>query len=241
MWWFAAAHANLVDLYRRASARSANHEFPAKPLLDAGCGTGGFLSKLAAAYPDRAVIGLDADATAARRARQKSGRPVCVGSVNALPFADASFAAVFSLDVLCHRGVDELTALAEFRRCLTRSGLLILNLPAYQWLLSRHDAAVYNARRYGRGFLHALLHAAGFGPIETSFWNMVLFPVMVITRKLMPSGREPRSDVAVQRPAVERIGRTATAIEAGVLRRGVRLPFGGSLMVAAARGEIADA
>src|SRR5438270_7298969 len=107
MWWFAAAHANLLALYERMSGRSEAGAAASKPLLDAGCGTGGFLVKLAAAYPARSVIGLDADAFAASRARLKSGCPVCVGSVNALPFADGAFDAIFSADVLCHRDVDE--------------------------------------------------------------------------------------------------------------------------------------
>lgn len=242
MWWFAAAHANLIDLYRRMASRTDRADFSAKPMLDAGCGTGGLLSKLGAAFPGKPVIGLDADAFAARRARQKSGHPVCVGSVNALPFADGAFAAIFSADVLCHRDVDELTALGEFRRCLGREGALILNLPAYSWLLSRHDAAVYNARRYGAGLIRALLRAAGFTLLNISFWNMVLFPVMVITRKVLPAKDVPRSDVGLQPPMLEWIGRAATATERSLLQRGYRLPFGGSLMVSAVKlGGAADA
>ena len=53
------------------------------------------------------VIGLDADPFACERARAKSGRPVCAGSVDALPFADGAFGAIVSADVLCHDGVDE--------------------------------------------------------------------------------------------------------------------------------------
>ncbi len=52
--------------------------------------------------------------------RAKSGRPVCAGSVNALPFADGAFGAIVSADVLCHDGVDERAALAQFHRsCAT--------------------------------------------------------------------------------------------------------------------------
>src|SRR5438067_1966292 len=146
MWWFAALHANLLSLYRRLAGPA-----PAgAPLLDAGCGTGGLLARLAASCPDRMVIGLDADRTACARAAAKSARPVCAGSVNALPLADGTFGAIFSADVLCHEGVDERMALAQFYRALRQGGLLILNLPAYQWMMSRHDAAVRNVRRYTR-------------------------------------------------------------------------------------------
>src|SRR5205085_12524793 len=95
MWWFAAAHANLLTLARAFSRRTARDR-----VLDAGCGTGGLLAKLAADRPHSVVIGLDADDTACARANAKSARPVCRGSVNALPFADSAFTAIFSAAVL---------------------------------------------------------------------------------------------------------------------------------------------
>jgi len=241
MWWFAAAHANLLDLYRRLNERDNAIGSMSKPILDAGCGTGGFLAKLGAAYPARTVIGLDADAFAASRARRKSGRAVCVGSVNALPFADGAFAAIFSADVLCHRDVDELTALGQFRRCLTEGGVLLLNVPAYQWLLSRHDAAVYNVRRYSRRLVAALLRAADLRLLELNYWNTLLFPVMVMTRKLLPTRRRRTSDVALQPPMVEAIGRFAIGVERRLQRHGIMLLFGGSLIAAAVKKGYGDA
>jgi SAM-dependent methyltransferase len=230
MWWFAAVHANLLMLYRRARPRHTG----GLRLLDAGCGTGGFLARLAAASPETETLGIDADETACRWAAEKSARPVCAGSVNALPFADASFATIVSVDVLCHRGVDQRTALAQFHRCLEAGGILILNLPAYRWLMSRHDAAVYNARRYTRGEVVRLLQSAGFRPIFASYWNIVLFPVMVATRKLLPGAG---SDVALQPAIVEAACRAATAFERVLLRAGIRFPFGGSVLAVAAKPE----
>src|SRR5579872_6137189 len=161
MWWFKAIHANLAMLYRRARPPAVS----GGKLLDAGCGTGGFLADLTRRFPESETIGLDADEMACRWAAEKSGRPICAGSINALPFGDASFAAIVSVDVLCHRDVDETRALSQFHRCLAAGGLLILNLPAYRWLMSRHDTAVYNARRYTRGDVMRLLRGAGFHPI----------------------------------------------------------------------------
>jgi len=231
MWWFGAAHANLLLLYRAMTGPAA----AGKPLLDAGCGTGGLLARIAAAYPERTTIGLDADGVACARAAAKSARPVCAGSVNALPFADAAFGTIFSADVLCHRDVDERAALAQFHRCLGDGGVLILNLPAYPWMLSRHDAAVYNVRRYTRGGIARLLAAAGFRLLFASYWNMVLFPIMVLTRKLLPSGSRAASDVRLYPAPVEALCRAATGIERALLRRGLRLPCGGSVIAVAAK------
>jgi len=52
MWWYRALHARLLDALADAP----------DPVLDAGCGTGGFLSRLA---PSRAVFGLEWHADAA--------------------------------------------------------------------------------------------------------------------------------------------------------------------------------
>jgi SAM-dependent methyltransferase len=230
MWWFAAMHANLLLAYRRMAAGNS-----AQLLLDAGCGTGGLLARIAAEYPEQPAIGIDADYLACRRAAAKSARPVCAGSVNALPFGDAVFAAIFSADVLCHRDVDERAALAQFHRCLTERGVLILNLPAYGWLMSRHDRAVCNVRRYTRRHIVQLLEAAGFRLVFTSYWNIVLFPVMVATRKLMPAGAGATSDVRAYPAPIEMLCRAATGLERAVLRAGLRFPFGGSLIAIAAK------
>ena len=218
-------------LYRRARPRAA----PSGTLLDAGCGTGGLLADLARRLPESEAIGLDADETACRWAAEKSGRPICTGSINALPFADASFAAIVSVDVLCHRNVDAVRALGQFHRCLAGGGLLILNLPAYRWLMSRHDVAVYNARRYTRGDVVRLLREAGFRPIFAGYWNMILFPVMVLTRKLLPAGSG--SDVKLQPRLIDAMCRAATSFERGLMRAGIRLPFGGSVLAVAAKSE----
>ena len=231
MWWFAAAHGNLLMLYRAMIGPAA----AAKPLLDAGCGTGGLLARIVADYPDRTIIGLEADRAACARAAAKSARPVCAGSVNAMPFADAAFGAIISADVLCHRDVDERAALAQFHRCLWDGGLLILNLPAYQWMMSRHDAAVYNVRRYTRRRIALLLQAAGFRLRFATYWNMALFPIMVLTRKLMPGSRDARSDVRPYSAPVEALCRAATGCERALLRGGLRLPFGGSLLAVAVK------
>jgi len=229
MWWFMAIHANLLMLYRRIMPKNS-----AGWLLDAGCGTGGFLARFSKKYPEAKAIGLDANQTACLWAAEKSARPVCTGSVNTLPFADAAFSTIVSIDVLCHRDVDEPQALEQFHRCLAAGGILILNLPAYRWLMSRHDAAVHNARRYTKGQVISLLRRAGFRPIFVSYWNMVLFPLMVGSRKL---GSGSGSDVAAQPAVVEALCRAATAFERGLLRAGIRLPFGGSVLAMAAKPE----
>ena len=231
LWWFHGLHAQMAGALAR-DGEWRGHE----RVLDAGCGTGGLLVSLRDRMPSLELFGLELDPTAAGVAQSASGRPIAGGSVNRLPFRGGTFAAIVSADVLCHRGVEEIAALREFRRCLRPGGLLVLNLPAYGWLLSQHDLAVHNVRRYTAGGTRSLLASAGFARIRTSYWNTLLFPLMVLKRKL-GWHREgmPASDVVLMPAPVERLFAAIVALEATLLGSGLRFPFGGSVLATAVR------
>jgi SAM-dependent methyltransferase len=112
------------------------------------------------------------------------GPPVFLrGSVSALPFRDASFDVVVSLDVLYHRAVaDDLAAARELGRMLRPGGILLLNLPAYDSLRSAHDRVIHTARRYTRARVAKLLAAAGLEPLRVRHWNTFLFPLAAAVR-----------------------------------------------------------
>lgn len=236
MWWFRGLHALATGTFLHARRTSCGAL--GLPALDAGCGTGGLLRSLVTAAPDAALVGLDFAIAAAAVARTKSGRPVAVGSVNELPFEDEAFAAIFSMDVLCHRGVDQARSLAEAHRCLAPGGVLVLNLPAYRWMLSTHDERVHNVRRYTRTEVVALLRDAGFRSISASYWNTFLFPLMVLKRKIM-SGED--SDVRPFPAPVEFLFRGVLGVERLLMRLGLRFPFGGSIFVVAVKSQTAKA
>ncbi|MGH6983138.1 MAG: class I SAM-dependent methyltransferase [Stellaceae bacterium] len=221
MWWTRALRRNL----RAAAAPFAGT--PDGRLLDAGCGTGGLLAALA----HRASVGLDRDGFACRLAQGKARRPIAQGSVDDLPFDDAAFDIIVSADVLCHRGVGIERALGEMYRCLKPGGALIVNLPAYPWLYSAHDRAVDNARRFYRREVIERLAAAGFGRIRATYWNTLLFPLMV-ARRLVPGGG---SEVGLLPTPLERMFDAVAAFESTLLRSGLRLPFGGSILAVGTR------
>lgn len=234
MWWFRCLHRNLIRIWHEAGHAKGGF------VLDAGCGTGGLLAFLGG-LPDKNGgdfrVGIDRDKLACEFARSKGATvaPISIAraSIDALPFSSGVFDTVFSADVLCHDGVDQQAALLEMRRCLKPGGLLVLNLPAYRWLFSAHDRAVANARRYGREEVVELLAASGFTGIRTSYWNTLLFPLMVARRKL---GRGAASDVTLLPAPFEGLFNLIATAESGLLSWllawGLRLPFGGSILAA---------
>lgn len=231
MWWYRGLRTLTAELLSRALARSA----VAGPVLDAGCGTGGMLARLAGTDTGPRSLGLEFDAVAAGLAANKSGRPVIRGSANELPVGDGALAAYVSLDVLCHEGVDPDRALSEARRTLAPGGVAVLNLPAYGWLLSAHDRRVHNARRFTRRQARRLLIANGFRVMRASYWNTLLFPLMLLHR-LIERG-DAASDVHDYPVWQDALFSTALAIERRAIGLGLSLPFGGSLIVVAARND----
>ena len=232
MWWYRALHARVLDTLGLLPAAPGAQ---AGAVLDAGCGTGGFLARLRAARPDLPALGLEVHPPAAARARAKAGRPVAAGSVNDLPFRDGAFRAVVSLDVLSHKAVQPDRALAEMFRVLAPGGLLVMNLPAFTWLYSAHDVRVHNARRFNARGAKAALEAAGFRGVRARYWNALLLPLMVAQRKILHRATDNRSDVAPFPPWLDRILFAVTALERRLMAVGLRFPAGGSLLVTATR------
>jgi ubiquinone/menaquinone biosynthesis C-methylase UbiE len=221
MWWYRALHRRLLDALADAHGS----------VLDAGCGTGGLLARLGAARPDLQLVGVEWADQACRRAAAKSDASLVRGTVNALPFRDGCFDAAISADVLCHRAVEPRSALAELGRVLRPGGRLVINMPAYMWLVSAHDRQVHNARRHTAGQLRSLLLAAGFRRLRVGYWNSLLLPLMIAQRKLLV-GNAGASDVASFPPRLDAMLHAVTEIE---FRLPFRLPAGGSVLATAER------
>lgn len=226
MWWYRALRASLCQRLEGLGLGQGAR------LLDAGCGTGGLLRHLGGKFPGFRLQGVEYDPEAAAVASAKAGWPVAVGSVNALPFEAETFDALVSADVLCHAGVEEAVALAEFARCLKPGGRLLLSLPAYDWMRSAHDVHVHNARRYTAARLRQALQRAGFRVTRAGYWNSLLFPVMALHR-LTAGQAKAESDVQEFPPWLDRLFFAITVVERGLSRLGLDLPFGGSVWAVA--------
>jgi SAM-dependent methyltransferase len=239
-WWYRGLHRLVVQLLRMHAPQSLVS--PGESLiLDAGCGTGGMLAAL---MDHRHRFGIDLSPLALHLARDRSGLRLCRGTVERLPFSEASFDLVLSLDVLYHRAVaSDRAALGEMFRCLKPGGTLLLNLPAYEALRSSHDQAVHTARRYRRRGLRALLEDAGFQVIRLTHWNTLLFPGLALVRlarrrhlHATASRPAPAGDVAPLPPMLNRLLLEVLVLEHRILRW-TDFPFGLSLVAVARRPQ----
>jgi len=235
-WWYVGVRREVERWLDRLASRPDGRV----RILDAGCGTGGLLANL---RTSAWKAGVEISAEGVRFARSRGLRALVQSSVGALPFEDAAFDAVVSIDVLCHSGVEERQALEEAQRVLKPGGLLLLQLPAFDWLRGEHDAAVWTKRRYRRGEVERMLASAGLRLTWGAYRNVLLFPVAAVARV----GKRGRSERSAARSDVRPVPRLVNALLSGVLaierRLGWRFPFGLSVFCvaqkpAAAQGTI---
>jgi SAM-dependent methyltransferase len=202
-------------------------------VLDAGCGTGGLLANL---RTPAWKVGIDAAAEGVRLARSRGLSALVRGSVTTLPFAAESFDAVISIDVLCHSRVEEVQALAETLRVLRPGGLLLVQVPAFDFLRGEHDAAVWTKRRYRKDEVVRLLSAAGFSLERAGYRNALLFPAAVLARL----AKRGRTDPHAARSDVHPVPAPLNAFLSGVLalerRLGSLFPVGLSVFGVARKG-----
>src|SRR3954468_9944455 len=142
-WWYRGRRRVLAAVVQR---------IPLPPpgqtrVLDAGCGSGRTLDDLArlgeAHGPELNPLGV--------QAARRRGHEVREGRVEEIPHPDASFDLVTCLDVIEHTD-DDVKALRELKRVTKPGGVLVVTVPAYPRLWSRHDrrTATGAATRAGR-------------------------------------------------------------------------------------------
>lgn len=235
-WWFRSIHWLVKDQIRKFSkGLSFRNERTVLPrVLDAGCGTGGLMKQLSTFGT---VVGLDIASQALSSAKKKRTSQDCIqGSVNSLPFHDASFDIVTSISVLYHDQVDDRAAWREMRRALRTGGVAIVVLPAFSWLASHHDRTTHAKCRYTLPRVIQDAGAHGFDVLDGRYLYSLLFPIFLVKRVAERFGIQFASDVAMPPQWANRVLERICLFE-WQLARIIRFPFGSSLFVVVKKVE----
>lgn len=228
-FWFAARNALIVWALAR--------HFPgAASFLDAGCGNGQVCRALGGAFPAMRLTAAEAFVEGLAIAeRRVPGAELVQADVQQLPWID-EFDVVGAFDVIEHVK-DDGRALRELARAARPGGGVIVTVPQHQWLWSPIDDYSGHVRRYSRALLRSRLESAGLRIERLTSFVSLLLPMLVasrVSRRRAPPN--PGLELGIS-PVVNRAGAAAMRIERAIIRMGVSLPAGGSLLAVARRPE----
>jgi SAM-dependent methyltransferase len=218
-WWYRGRRAVLnAVLSRLAIPRDAR-------ILDAGCGSGRTLDELAR-FGSATGIELNPHGVQAARAR---GHEVGTAAVEAIPHPDHSFDLVTCLDVIEHTD-DDVKALAELARVTKPGGYLVVTVPAHPRLWSRHDEVNGHRRRYTRLSLETAARESGWKLGRRTGFNVAYLLPGALVRILRRGTNEAASELQLTPPWLDTALSAPLHAEAALVRRGIDLPPGLSLL-----------
>jgi SAM-dependent methyltransferase len=178
------------------------------------------------------VSGVDLNEDAVALAQGRGAFDVRVGRLEELPFEDATFDLVTCLDVLEHTP-DDMRALSELRRVTKADGWLLVTVPAYQRLWSRHDEVNHHFRRYERRTLQSAATSAGWVVQRATFFNSLLLAPAAAVRLAQRARRGNgyyTSELKLAPDWLDGLLEMPLRAEARWLRAGHTLPAGLSLI-----------
>jgi SAM-dependent methyltransferase len=185
------------------------------------------------------ALGAEAQVAGLERAAQRVRRAGLVQmDAGRIPFRD-EFDVIGCFDVLEHVADDE-GVLGQCFLALRAGGGMILTVPQHPFLWSAADEYAGHQRRYRRHEFLGKLAAAGFRPLLVTSFVSLLLPVLWAARR-----RRRRLDADYDPDAELAVGRVTNALlegaldfERALIRLGLRLPFGGSLLVVAQKSDV---
>ena len=173
-WWFVA---------RRKIIQKAinNLDLPRNiRILDAGCGNGDNLSLLST-FGD--LVAFEKNEYAIKTAKTKKIVEIYKAELpDKLPTTvKTNFDLIVLLDVLEHID-DDSGSLSAAKSLMSNNGVILITVPAFQWLWSEHDVIHHHKRRYSKSELREKLDSSGFRIKYISYFNTLLFPFALVER-----------------------------------------------------------
>lgn len=219
-WWFVARRQVIAALIDRNLGRR-----PSALILEAGCGSGGNLQMLGQFGK---VDAFEYDGPAREQAKAKSGLDIRFGALpQDLPFDDRRYDLIGLFDVLEHVEADT-ASLAALAGRLGEGGKILVTVPAFPALWSKHDERHHHFRRYTRASLAKVAAEAGLRVSYSSYFNFFLFPVAVAARAIKRLTGSDVPDDTLPQPMVNRTLSRIFGMERHLVGK-LRLPVGLSL------------
>jgi SAM-dependent methyltransferase len=217
-FWFRSRRRIILDALQRWF-------LDARSYLEIGSGTGYVTRGVIAAFPDWRVVASDPLPEGAGHLQ--------IDARN-IPFARA-FDVVGAYDVLEHIE-DDRGALLQFREACRPRGGILLTVPQHDWLWSPADTYAHHHRRYRREDLLSMLRKCGFEILGSTSFHTLNLPLFFLrTRFLRATGRDPEASIPAA--PLNWLLERSMEFDRLLIRAGLSLPYGVSLLVAARRRD----
>jgi hypothetical protein len=233
-FWFQHRNACIVEMVRNFPSDGRG------PIFDVGGGNGFVAKGLLDAGWD--VVLLEPGPAGARNSKKRGLPHVICATTQSAGFSSGTLPAIGVFDVVEHIEND-LGFLRHLNDLLVAGGMLYLTVPAFQCLWSLEDIDAGHFRRYSLKRMEKKLIQAGFEvAYSTYIFQWLVVPVVlfrVLPYRLGLRGKNKNGSEKAQRDHVLKEGLASKMIrnllqsEQGMIEAKVRLPFGGSCMVAA--------
>ena len=215
-WWWGKARMEIVS--------DSIKDIKAKNILEIGAGYGG-MTKMLSSFGN--VKAIEPDDEAAKYLKDNLGIDTYHGTFESFSEIE-KYDLVTCFDVLEHIKNDK-EALFKMESLINDKGALIITVPAYMFLWSKHDEVNYHYRRYTQnGLISKLPKSLVIKRI--SYFNTLLFPMAVIDKLFL--SKENRSYSLAPNILINEILYRIFVMEKNILRN-YNFPFGISIMLIA--------
>ncbi len=237
-------HSFWVNSRHRLFKRLVQCYLPSKGVanfLEIGCGTGNFIQQILELESIH-ITGSEVYLKGLKYAQKNIPNvdfiqlDISQGKIN------ERFDLIVAFDVLEHID-DDNSSLENINQMLNQGGSVIISVPQHMFLWSKLDDIVKHKRRYSRQELLAKVKANGFEISYTTSFVFALFPLMLVSRLFDKGNNESKSEEEELEKRVQ-FSRGLNCffdalmrIDETLIRFGVSLPFGGTLVVVASKNN----
>jgi 2-polyprenyl-3-methyl-5-hydroxy-6-metoxy-1,4-benzoquinol methylase len=207
--------------------------------LEIGCGIGGFIQQIAG-NKNLEITGSEIYLKGLLYAKKNLPNVAFIQFDVTQGLIGEEFDLIAAFDVIEHIE-DDVAAIKNINKMLHKGGSLIITVPQHKFLWSKLDEILKHKRRYSRRELVTKLQENGFDIRHVTSFLFVLFPLMLISR-IFDKGRDQShfDKVALEKRvkfsnALNWIFDLFMRIDEVLIRLGISLPFGGTLVIVAGK------
>lgn len=226
-FWFSMRNLFILQLMQDVRIPASESRF-----VEYGCSNGLVMAELERAGWN--VLGTDMHLGGLRNAAATVRGPLVCSPLDKLEF-ETPVDVVGFFDVIEHLQ-DDHAALEKAAAELRPGGYVVVTVPAFQGLWSTFDVLLGHKRRYTAGELANLFGRLGLEVVTVRYAFAFMFPLVWLQRKLVreaPASEQRKAYYRAPHPLVNAMLGMLCRLEMVLLRLGIRLPFGTSVMAVA--------